>query len=377
MDLSPSPKKSAAKPALGIYTKSHSTPENIRFQRFALQAESRKLLPKERVSTCIYRRITKGGGIKLLYNTNRKKANYGNVARCGSGWVCPVCASIISERRKNELMDAVNVHQMNGGSVLLLTLTNSHNASHSLRFLKDGQRKAMKYFFGNRRSQAIFEGIQKVGHVNAYEVTHGANGWHPHHHILLFINGFLTNKEMELYRDLLAEFWIECCRKSKLPLPDMRHGLDLQDGSYAEKYISKWGLGDEMTKGHIKKGREGGKTPFDLLKASALGDEEAGRLFQEFAIVFKGSRQLTWSRGLKKMLLQDEELTDQQIVDDTEKESIQDYEFNIVQWHAICNQDKRACILSAAEQDRTLKKMHELLNYCILAEIDRLSTVMS
>ncbi len=39
-------------------------------------------------------------------------------------------------------------------------------------------------------------------------------------------------------------------------------------GAYADKYVSKWGLEQEMTKGHIKKGREGGLTPFDLLKTS-------------------------------------------------------------------------------------------------------------
>ena len=32
----------------------------------------------------------------------------------------------------------------------------------------------------------------------------------------------------------------------------MKHGLDLQDGSYAEQYVSKWGLPEEMSKGHIK-----------------------------------------------------------------------------------------------------------------------------
>ena len=49
----------------------------------------------------------------------------------------------------------------------------------------------------------------------------------------------------------------------------MEHGLDIRDGSHAEEYISKyglpdqnkWGLPEEITKGHMKKGRNGGFTP--------------------------------------------------------------------------------------------------------------------
>ena len=33
----------------------------------------------------------------------------------------------------------------------------------------------------------------------------------------------------------------------------MQHGLDIRDGTYAQEYISKWGLESELTKGHIKR----------------------------------------------------------------------------------------------------------------------------
>ncbi|WEH87868.1 hypothetical protein PYR73_18950 (plasmid) [Acinetobacter soli] len=105
----------------------------------------------------------------------------------------------------------------------------------------------------------------------------------------------------------------------------MQHGLDIRDGSYAEEYIAKWGIDYEMTKGHVKRGRKNSLTPFDLLQKS-IEDEDyflkkPSKLFQEFAISMKGSRQLVWSRGLKK-LCGLTETTDQDIVDDTDKESI-------------------------------------------------------
>lgn len=53
----------------------------------------------------------------------------------------------------------------------------------------------------------------------------------------------------------------------------MKHGLDLRDGKYASQYVSKWGLEHELTKGHIKKGKENSLTPFDLLQLSIDDDE--------------------------------------------------------------------------------------------------------
>ena len=56
-----------------------------------------------------------------------------------------------------------------------------------------------------------------------------------------------------------------------------------------------------MTKGHIKQAKAGGETPFDLLRAvlADKSDRQAAALFSEFGRVFKGKRQLSWSRGLR------------------------------------------------------------------------------
>lgn len=364
--------------SLGIFTKSQSALENIRFERYSLQMEAKKLLPKQRVSKCLYCRIDSGQGVKILLNESRNKANYGNLIRCASIWHCPVCAAIISEKRKLEVKQALDAHRSALGAVYLLTLTNSHNASNSLKSLKLGQSKAMSYFFGDRKSKAYFEAMGKVGHINAYEVTHGANGWHPHHHILLFLEHPVDQGQLSQFREELARHWIDCCRKAKLPLPSMQHGLDLQDGTYADAYVSKWGLEHEVTKGHIKQGNQGGHTPWDLLRLSRAGDCQSGKLFQEFAISFKGARQLVWSRGLKALLLStEEEKTDQQIVDETEKESKEVMTLIIEQWAAVRAQGKRADLLSAVEKDSSLVMAKQLITECVLAEIQRLEAEYS
>ena len=81
----------------------------------------------------------------------------------------------------------------------------------------------------------------------------------------------------------------------------MEHGLNLVYGKTAQQvvsqYLCKWGVEHEMTKGHTKQGKEGGLTPFDLLRKSEYLDEpvhgrKPSEWFREFATAFKGARQL-------------------------------------------------------------------------------------
>ena len=60
---------------------------------------------------------------------------------------------------------------------------------------------------------------------------------------------------LPLYRDQLARIWMDSCIKAGLRSPSMKHGLDIQDGSQADRYVAKWGLPEEMSKGHMKRVR--------------------------------------------------------------------------------------------------------------------------
>ena len=55
-----------------------------RAEKFALQDESERLLPDERVRFCLKHRITKDENVTVRYNESRNKAHYSNVQRCGS-----------------------------------------------------------------------------------------------------------------------------------------------------------------------------------------------------------------------------------------------------------------------------------------------------
>lgn len=341
--------------SLGILTKSQSMPDfkglraNAikRAEKYALQNEAVKLLPSERVRFCLKHRIDASECVAVRYNERTNIAHYSNVQRCGSVWLCPVCAAQISEGRRQELRAGIKMFSKSGGSVYLLTLTNAHNHGDNLAQLLAGQKKALAYLWGDRKPKEHLQSLNKIGHIISTEVTHGKNGWHPHFHVLLFFAQSINIKSLMLF---LALQWQHCCKKAGLKIPSIEHGCDLQDGTYAEQYISKWGLEDEMTKGHIKKGRSGSCTPFDLLRLSEDGCVRSGRLFQQYAVAFKGKRQLSWSRGLKALLLV-EETTDEQLATETEKDSVEVRKIALEIWRLIKRYKVRADFLKAVEMD--------------------------
>lgn len=347
--------------SLGILTKSLSTPDSIgltdmvirRTAKYSLQNESVKLLPNERVRFCLRHRIDAAKGVQVRYNEKREQAHYANVQRCGSVWTCPICSAQISEGRREELKQGMMKWQGKGtireagGMVYLLTLTNAHHVGDNLVQLLNGQKKALHYLWGDRKPKEMFKSLGKVGHITATEVTHGKNGWHPHYHILMFFENPIDTKEL---RDFLANVWQNCCKKAGLKIPSLEHGCDLREGKYADHYVSKWGLEDEVTKGHIKKGKEDSLTPWDLLKLSESGCEKSGYLFQVFAAAFKGKRQLSWSKGLKALLGVDTK-EDEELAQVTEKDSIEVDVLAIELWSLILRYQSRAEYLTAKEHD--------------------------
>ncbi|EAM4439542.1 protein rep [Acinetobacter baumannii] len=368
--------------SLGIYTKSPAilTPQGFqRVHDYLLQDQSRKLLPKERVSNCRRLRIDKMKPRTVMYNENRCKAHFGNVQICGSIWSCPICAKHITEQRRTELRTGLDRWKTGrNGSVYLLTLTFSHSHGQSLRILLEGQKKAYKRFFEGRKVVAIFKKLGVEYKIKGQEVTYGQNGWHPHNHVLLLATHH--DLRFESYISELAEQWISACIKSGLNAPSMQHGLDLRNGYYADQYVAKWGIENELTKGHIKKGRNGSYTPFDLLQLSTSDEivhgRSSGKLFQEFALAMKGARQLVWARGLKA-LLEIEDKSDEELAEETDKTSITLTPVEDLVFSLLCTYQKRHEYLEAITRDYESGcfgngEAENLINDLVQTEIRRL-----
>ena len=284
-------------------------PMEKRVERFMLQSVARKFLPKSRTDNCL--RVRQGGQqIQVLKSVEHGSTHYSGLQTCGSVWACPVCSAKIAERRRAELMAAMAAHRVAGGWVTMLTLTAPHQFADRLADLLAKQAKALHRFWMDRVAKSVFQEMGIIGQVRALEVTHGRrsarnNGWHPHYHVMQFggVGGSVGPRDEALmagWEAALFDRWAACCIGAGLGAPSREHGLRLDHGDQAAKYVAKWGLEDEMTKGHTKKALHG-ETPFDFLRAYLVdsNDKQAGGLFKEFAETFKGKRQLHWSKGLK------------------------------------------------------------------------------
>ena len=332
-----------------------------RLQRFIFQSVTRKLLPESRTNNCL--RVRQGGKqIQVHKSIEHGTASYNGLQTCGSVWVCPVCAAKIAERRRAEIIAAMAAHDAAGGCMHMLTLTAPHQRGDDLAELLVKQAKALNAFWNARQVKAVFYEMGTVGQIRALEVTHGRkspqnNGWHPHYHVLLF-NGLephlmrfasLREEQMTDWTLRLYAVWARVCVKAGLGEPSLRHGLKLDDGSRAAHYVSKWGLEDEMTKGHTKKALHG-ETPFDFLRALVADpeDKQAAALFIEFARVFKGKRQLHWSRGLKKRYAIGEKNDDELAQEKEDDFAVWLGTITIEQWRDVLAVEGRGAVLSIA-----------------------------
>ena len=332
-------------------------PMEGRIQRFILQSIVRKLLPKSRTNNCLRVR-QKGQQIQVLKSVEYGTASYGGLQTCGSVWQCPVCAAKISERRRVEVLAAMTAWKAQGGTVNMLTLTCPHQRSDNLPELLAKQAKALNYFWMDRQVKAVLIEMGNIGHIKATEATHGRlspynNGWHPHYHVLMFDGSGVDlarfdKVQMTDWQVRLYLRWANACKLAGLGEPSYQHGLKLDDGSKADKYISKWGLENEITKGHTKKATSG-ETPFDLLRALQADpdDRQAAALFIEFATVFKGKRQLRWSKGLKARFAV-EEKTDDQLTEEKDDFAQVLGQLTIEQWRDVLAVEGRGPLLSAA-----------------------------
>ena len=323
-----------------------------RVERFALQSVARDILPESRTAKCLRIRAY-DKDVEVWKSKEHGTASYGGLQTCGSVWTCPICAAKIAERRRLEIQDAMAQHRAQGGEVHLLTLTTPHTRFDALEELLARQTKALQAFLRDRKVKQVFTEMGYQGQIRAWEGTHGRkatnNGWHPHFHFLQFVLVKADAAQLMDWKTRLYLRWDAYCQKAGLGSPSFAHGIDLQDGQQASNYVSKWGLEDEMTKAHIKKGKAGGETPFDLLR-SVLADKEdkqAFALFAEFARCFKGKRQLSWSNGLKARFNQVEK-EDQELAAEIEDSAELLGQILADQWRDVLKVKARATVLELA-----------------------------
>jgi hypothetical protein len=270
-----------------------------------LRETARKLLPFESVYRC-GAHLTgdfKNPGASPVATIKRGEhgAFYSGLVTCGSVWHCPVCARKIAAGRRKEVEDVARLHQKSGGVAYMATLTVRHGIHQHAKPLKDKISEAWTKLQQGRKWIDAKTAVGLTGSIRALEVTHGTNGWHPHLHVL-----FLFDTDDQLAADAFGKWlyarWSEMVGKVGLGTTDADAFTFTQCTSavVAGDYVAKWGPDYELTYAHLKTGKRGSRGPWMLLTDAQNGMNEAGDLFKEYAKAFKGSRQLTWTKGLNK-----------------------------------------------------------------------------
>lgn len=338
-----------------------------RADRWALKSIVNKILPKTRVSKCMVLRSpdNQSGGlrdIEICKSDSLNKAFYHGLYSCGDIWNCPICAAKVSERRRQELKQALKAAKIKGFRVHFVTLTFPHGISDDLKEILPKMTKAYGKLSNGKYS--VKSQLEKIspkakihGFIRAVEVTHGDNGFHPHIHMIVFSNQEATSSLLEgVYKDA----WLRACRLSGLPVPSLQHGCIVKDGSYAAEYASKWGIEDEMTKANQKQTKnKKGVTPWGLLRCIKDGDDEkyspdrAKALFLVYSNAFKGKRQLYWSNGLRSLLWMKKEITDKELADQSADKLAKILSvLTVEQWKVIRGRKLESVLLDVAEANQ-------------------------
>lgn len=298
--------------------------------RYALQAKARELLPDHRVAWCMRRFRAERSKIDVVHAKARRAAYFDGLMRCGRVWVCPVCAAKISETRRaelNELLLAAREVALGYTSnepeyyprwhLTMLTFTIAHKPDESATEVLDRINLTWTRYASGRWMANFRARFYVVGTLRALEITHGAHGWHPHYHVLMFHdNPLRKNTVPPHYAPSLTEMiaavqvrWSDIARKVG-GYADRFIGVELSTGKVsnypikadAERELQRWGMTSEVTKQPSKRGRDDNRSLTDLLIDAAKGDDLAASLWIEATNALARQKQLEPSKGLWVML---------------------------------------------------------------------------
>jgi len=296
---------------------------DLRAQRYRARAWLSTVTRLRRVSKCGRVSVIEGGEVLVRSGQGKdgsRTAGLGGLATCGSVWACPVCSAKIAARRTQEIERLLAWNAGRRGTVALATFTVRHHTGHRLRDVRRAVTEAWRKMTSSRAWKKSRRDLGMDGYVRALECTVGDNGWHLHAHVLTLFDGPVSHETVEAWSDELYEMWSSALATIGFEA-SRKHGVDVRLGSNAldglGKYLSK--ITYEAAGGRFKRGRKGGRTPFELLDdAINTGLADDFDLWFEWERDSKGMRQLTWSRGLKDRVGVDD-VTDEEIAEEDEQ----------------------------------------------------------
>jgi hypothetical protein len=142
--------------------------------------------------------------------------------------------------------------------------------------------------------------------MKAVEITHGANGWHPHSHSLMLLERPATEIERCDLGSWMFGRWSNVARRRGLGSVTRANGVDVREVTSAgalSEYLTVvgggWSPGLELARSDRKS-----RSPFDLLRTVLeTGDAQNVALWREYEAATFGRRAVVWSPGLRRRLL--------------------------------------------------------------------------
>lgn len=336
--------------------------------RFVLQAAARELLPYSRVQWCLRRFLPGRQVVDIVHAPDRQSAYYYGLIRCSKLWECPVCAAKITEQRRIELVELLDNQKLTIPLIpenkllmlprfhlAMLTFTLAHHAGESADTVLDRLQGSYSEFTRGRWFQGFKSTYFMRGYLRALEITHGASGWHPHFHVLLFLESQPTDETtMQMEHDARIR-WMKVTRKHG-GVADYTTGCQLDVGHYelyaaklaGDKELRGWTLESEVMKQPVKHGRNGNRTMTDLLIAYVGGDIAAGVLWSEAVSALHGRQHLTPSNGLWKLLGRELKSEREQSEDETTANDRVLASLTWAQWSCVLRHDRRGEVLAVA-----------------------------
>jgi hypothetical protein len=257
-------------------------------------------------------------------------ADFGRLITCGSVWACPVCSARILYERTRDVARAVQAWEDRQGRFALVTLTVRHKRSDKLKEVWGLVRKAWSRVTSGKRWATVKDQLGMAGWLRTLEVTHGANGWHVHLHILMFLDADVTEDRANGAFGGLIERWTDAVESlggsalNGVQDAKLLHNPTLETATYLTKnlYGGPDDLALELTRGDLK--QAAGRTPFGILEdALEAGKQSADwGLWREYESASHRKRMHTWSQGFRDLLGLTDERSDEEIAADDDAESL-------------------------------------------------------
>ena len=245
-----------------------------------------------------------------------------------------------------------------GNQVLFLTLTLPHGVGDSCGELMETIKSGWAATFTGRPWRRTRDEHRIRWWFRSWDATHGVNGWHPHVHAALFVEGEIDGPAIERLRDELYERWARAVELRGHKRPTRERGLHLEAARSAtnlSRYLLKVAgdgsgtpLALELTRGDLKVGA--GRTPFQILAGfRETGDLQDLRLFQEWEKATKGQHFARWNNGARVALRIVSRSDDEIVSESVGGETL--HAFTPEEWIATCRtRGGQARVLEAAEE---------------------------